>query len=330
MARKPATSGPDVDLMEIETGTLTLSLVGTSPLILNAVSEKTRRILLLPEAMRRKTAADRAGSLKHDPIQEYRDSIYRSKNDAPTRIHFPAGAMKRALLTSALRMQGAVKTEVGQLSWVEGVNIPIYGRPQMLMAVTRSADMSRTPDVRTRAILPEWTCDVTISFIKPTLQPKMIVNLLHLAGLVCGIGDYRQEKLNGSFGQWRLAQPEDEDRLRIRAEGGIVEQDDGLANPLFYDHETEALYSWFADAVKKVQVGPQVGAPSIDDLVGQEMGEEVYAAPRKRGRPAKTSVPMVPEVAPDEGVLKTVARGEGGLHPALQGRPTFRNGGHAD
>ena len=77
------------------------------------------------------------------------------------------------------------------------------------MAIVRSADMNRTPDVRTRAILPRWACQITISYAIPLLKEAQITNLLAAAGFTVGIGDYRQEKGKGSYGQYSLVAPDD-------------------------------------------------------------------------------------------------------------------------
>jgi hypothetical protein len=54
----------------------------------------------------------------------------------------------------------------------------VYGVPKVFCAITRSADMNRTPDVRTRAILPEWACRFTVRFEKPILRDQTIADLL--------------------------------------------------------------------------------------------------------------------------------------------------------
>jgi len=51
-------------------------LKGKTPIIFNAMSAKAKHDLLLPKG--RKTAAEKAQTLKHDPEEEYRNSVYRS------------------------------------------------------------------------------------------------------------------------------------------------------------------------------------------------------------------------------------------------------------
>src|SRR3954452_251551 len=101
-----------VSVSEIRTGELTFCVLGTTPIVLNRLSEKAKRELLLPK---RKT--NRAGleqTLKHDPLEEYRQSIYPNKAPgAPTRILLHGGAFKRAIADAALDMPGAAKATIG-------------------------------------------------------------------------------------------------------------------------------------------------------------------------------------------------------------------------
>ena len=178
------------------------------------MQEKAKRELLLPAG--RKTAAFKAQNIKHDPIAEFRGSVYRwAGDDHPTRLKFPAPAFKGALASAALEVPGAKKAQIGRLVWVEGFSVDIYGTPELLMSVVRSADIAKTPDIRTRAILPEWCCRLVINYIRPTLTQQALAVLLQWSGLVIAVGDFRQEKGKGSYGQFRLVNEDDPEFRRI-------------------------------------------------------------------------------------------------------------------
>jgi len=81
----------------------------------------------------------------------------------------------------------------------------MWGKPYLKMDVVRSADMNKTPDVRTRAFLPRWCAEVEIAFVQPTLSVHSIVSLLSNAGVIVGVGDFRQEKGRGSYGTFAVA-----------------------------------------------------------------------------------------------------------------------------
>jgi len=241
---KPRAKETEVQILELERGQIQVAAVGTTPFICNRVSEKAKRELLAPKG--RKTSAEKAQNLKHVPLEEYRLSPYTIPDDtAPTLLAFLAAGFKRAMMTAALDIPGAKKAQIGRLVRVAGERIPLYGLPKLLMSVTRSADMNRTPDIRTRAIVPQWAVLLEVTFAKPMLREKSVLNLLAAAGVVSGVGDWRVEKGSGDYGAFRLASANDPELQQILATGGRTAQQQALNNPVCYDDETESLLSWW-------------------------------------------------------------------------------------
>lgn len=239
-----------ISVMEVQRGEIEFCVLGSTPLICNRMSEKVKRELLMPAG--KKTAADKASNLKHNPMEEFRASPYTLNDEgSPTLLALMSSAFKGALRTAALDMPGAKKAQIGRLTWVEGMYTPVYGIPQLFMSVTRSADMNKTPDVRTRAIIPEWACRVTISFVKPILREQVVANLFAAAGITMGVGDWRTEKGAGNFGQFRLVSRDDKDFLRIVKAGGRRAQSEAMKAPQCYDTETEEMLSWFDAEAKR-------------------------------------------------------------------------------
>lgn len=238
----------DVQILEVEQGRIRFNIVGTSPLICNRMSAKSRGQLLMPSG--RKTGAEKAANLKHDPLLEYRNSPY-TLRDGPTLLAVLATAFKGAMRNAALDIPGAKKAQIGRLVYVEHDYIPISGVPQLLMSVTRSADINKTPDIRTRAILPKWAASIDVRFAKPILREQGIVNLLAAAGMFAGIGDWRPEKGAGNYGQFRLASNDDAEFIEIVKTGGRVAQTAAMNEPDCYDTETEELLSWFNSEVQR-------------------------------------------------------------------------------
>lgn len=258
------TEGGALQISPIKTGTIEVHIRGTAPLIFNALSEKTRHELLLPAGKRTSTAA-RAATLKHDPAEEYRNSVYRFRGDNHlTRLTFPAAGFKRAMANAALDIEGAKKAEVGRLLWIdEGVEI--FGIPQLLMSVVRSSDIARTPDIRSRAILGQWACCLNVHFVMPKLTATAVVNLLMAAGLLSGIGDWRQQKGSANYGQFVPVPKDDQGYLAIVENDGRAAQDLALASPGFYDVETEQLYGWFSEEIKARGRQDQLRAPQFEN-----------------------------------------------------------------
>jgi len=242
--KKKQDTQESVEIKMVDKARSTFFIVGESPFVCNAMSSKVREGLLFPAPKKNKT--EKATSLKHDPVAEFLRSAYRTPGDsAPTRIIFPASGVKRAMASAALELPGATKAQIGRLCWAVGDSVSVYGLPQMWMTVVRSADAARTPDVRTRAILPEWAMTVTVDYVTPNLTLKSVSNLLAAAGVFIGLGDGRPEKGALSYGRFRIVNEDDKDFRRIVAEGGRKAQDAAFAEPTMYDIETEELLDWF-------------------------------------------------------------------------------------
>jgi len=230
----------------LKQGRITLKLIGTTGLYFNAMSAKAKRTLLIGGG--KKTVAEKR-ELKHDPEQEFRDSIYRMP-DGPTLLGFPAPGVKGSMATAALETPGVTKSSVQRLIFLPETKIKVWGRPYLKCDVVRSADMNRTPDIRTRAFLPRWCAEVQIAFVSPTLSVHSVVSLLSNAGVIAGIGDFRQEKGKGSFGCFTVAGDDLGDTANlwseITAEGRDV-QAKAMEAPVPADEETADLLAMLDD-----------------------------------------------------------------------------------
>ena len=230
-----------IEVEPLKVGSVTVWLKGRTPLICNRMASKAMRDLLCPKG--RKGKAEREQTLKHDPVSEFRNSMNVRVGAGTTRVVFPAPAVKGAMATAALETKGTNKTQIGRLVWVEGYSLDVYGVPQLLMSVVRSADMNKTPDVRTRAILPEWCMPVMIKFVQPQMSEKAIFQLLCNGGIIVGVGDFRQEKGKGNYGQFDVVT--EADCKSIVKSGGLKQQDAGIKEAKCYDADTEELLAWF-------------------------------------------------------------------------------------
>jgi hypothetical protein len=245
MVTKKAEAGT-LHIDALKQGRVTLTLIGTTGFYFNAMSVKAKRTLLTGGG--KKTAAEKK-ELKHDPEMEYRDSVYRMQS-GETLLSFPAPGVKGAMATAALETAGVTKSSVQRLIFLPEQRIRMWGKPYLKMDVVRSADMNKTPDVRTRAFLPRWVAEVDIAFVTPTLSAHSIVSLLSNAGVIVGIGDFRQEKGRGSYGCFAVAGPDGGDWAdyiaEIKREGRAV-QEEALQNPEYADDDTMELMDMLMD-----------------------------------------------------------------------------------
>ena len=225
----------------------TFVLTGTTGLICHRMGAKAKHTLLVGGG--RKTAAERL-ELKHDPVAEFRDSMDIEQDFHPhSHVTFPAMAFKSAMATAALVVAGIRKTDVQRMIYIPEDRVPVFGVPRLRMDIVRSADMNKTPDVRTRAFFPTWATALTVEWSKPMLSETSIVALLHNAGRVCGIGDWRQEKGKGSFGTFTVEKvggdlPDDVSLL------DSADQWDAIENPVAANTETQRLLVDFAAEVE--------------------------------------------------------------------------------
>lgn len=278
----------EIQIIEVQRGKITFCVLGETPLLHNCMSEKARHELLLPKG--RKTNAEKQSTLKHNPVEEYRASIYRSRDtNSPTLIQHLASAFRKSMANAALDLPDVTKAEIGRLVWVEGDRVDIYGKPMIDLRIVRQAGQNRTPDVRTRCITPEWACKVTVSFTKPRITEQGVANLLAAAGFCIGVGDYRNEKGAGNYGLFRLCSADDPDFVRIMANDGRAVQEAGMETPEPYNDETEELLSWYQDAVKT----HRSFAPIVSDK-NSEAGSR-----RSKGRNGKAAADQAADAAAD-------------------------------
>lgn len=251
MANKKSNVNNDaIDIGSIRKSTLEVCVLGTSPIILNRMSEKAMHELLLPRG--KKNAAEKASTLKHEPMEEFRASPYVDRDEsAPTLLQHLSAAFKKAMSGAALDLPGASKAQIGRLVWVEGERVPIWGVPQMLMSVTRSADMNKTPDVRTRAIVPQWATRFKVSFTESLIKTQSVVNLLASAGITQGIGDWRTGKGSGTYGAFEIVGADDARFKTIIKLGGRKAQLAAMESPEAYDEETRELFAWWRGEVTR-------------------------------------------------------------------------------
>ena len=245
------TASTEIEVPSLRRDVAVINIVGRTPLIMNRLSEKAKHELLFPRA--KKNAAEKASSLKHDPLAEFRASPHTIRDDgAPTLLAMPSTAFKGALRSAALDVPGAAKSQIGRLTYVEGEYVGIYGIPQVLMSVVRSADMSRTPDVRTRVIVPKWAATIRVHYVSSIIKQTSVVNLLVQGGLTIGVGDWRPEKGSGTYGQFDIGVANDDPQfLDIVNSGGRDEQALAMHDPVAYDAETEELLGWFDVELKR-------------------------------------------------------------------------------
>ena len=240
----PVAKDSTIVVPEVQREEATFTLLGSTGLFCHRMSAKAKKQLML--GGRKKTAAERL-ELKHDPRAEFRASMHVIPDMFEhTDVVFPAMALKAAMATAALVVAGVKKTDVQRLVYLPEEMVPIYGVPRLRMDITRSADINRTPDVRTRAFFPRWATQVRVMFTRPQLSVTAVAALLQNAGMVCGIGDFRQEKGKGSFGTFSIVSHDDLPVALL----DLPAQRDAIASPQPANIESAELLAEFDTEVE--------------------------------------------------------------------------------
>jgi hypothetical protein len=145
------TETAEIQIQPLKRGMCKLRIIGTTPLFQNRMSNKVKGMLLVGGS--KKTRAEKL-EIKHDPYQEFRDSA-EILEGGPAALGLRVTALKAAMAMAVLETAGVTKASAQRLIFMPGDFTPLYGTPQLRMDVTRSADINKTPDIRTRAFLPK-------------------------------------------------------------------------------------------------------------------------------------------------------------------------------
>ena len=234
VAKKNTVKAMGLSIESLQQTEVSFKIIGTAPLIYNSMSLKAQKTLLMGAA--KKTAAEKK-EIKHNPEEEFVDSCYINGTNG-SYLSFPSTGIKRGMATAALETAGVTKASINRGIYVVGEHINVWGKPYMNMSVVRSSDINRTPDIRTRAKLPNWCTEVTVRYINPTFSQLDITALLVNAGTLCGLGDWRIEK-GGPMGGYRIVQTKDDQKIfdRLVKEEGATCQKLALENPEIEAHD---------------------------------------------------------------------------------------------
>lgn len=249
-AKKTTVSGDaEINIQPLRRASAKLRIIGIQPLYQNRMPAKVQQGLLV--GTRKKTKAERI-EIKHDPLAEYQASMEQVQS-GPTALGVRVTAVKAAMCTAALETPGLTKASTQRLLFMPGDFFPLYGTPQLKLDVVRSADINRTPDVRSRAYLPKWGAEVEIQYIVPQLSLSSVVTLLANAGILVGIGDFRQEKGKGAYGSFRVigtGEKDDEWDDLVKNHGRMA-QLAAIARPEHADVDTSDLMAFYEQEVTR-------------------------------------------------------------------------------
>ena len=213
MATKKST---ELVIPALEIKEVTLRIVGDSPLISHAWSEKAK-LMMLQKQQKKATSAKEI----RRPAVEFANSLYwltekpnlddltdkeaqkiLSEVIPKSKFGFPTLAFKAAAIDGAFQQKvvdkkttarGAIHL-VGEFAEIEG--IPIMREDMGRIGIS-------TADLRYRAEFKSWSTHLNIKYNSGAISLEQVVNLFNVGGFSNGVGDWRPAK-DGSFGTFHV------------------------------------------------------------------------------------------------------------------------------
>lgn len=212
-----------VVIKPLEIVTTQVKIVGDTPLIMHAWSEKAKRMMLEAQQGKKKGKAKEI----RNPVRDFIDSMYWTshKPDVPDNateeeceilfaeaikagatFGFPATAFKQGAQSAAYRL-GWVKNQMG-LRGAFFIDSDENGLVQIDSDVpVIREDMVKivgTTDIRYRGEFRNWSTVLTIRYNRNSdFSLDSIFSAMNAGGFVCGVGEWRPEK-DGDFGRYHI------------------------------------------------------------------------------------------------------------------------------
>ena len=205
-------------------------LIGTTPLICHAWSQKAKEEMLAKQAK-----SVRGGKEARDPEQDFVDSLYEMQPGSGV-FGFPATGVKNCILSAAHKDKGIARTNVLASLWIDHEMISvrpalagaicdmplirIWGSdPVMREDMTKiGSGLNKVANLAYRAQFTTWALRLTGRFDASALNGEALAFLIQQSGTTSGLGEWRNER-KGVFGAFRLATAEDEAAWEKFAQG---------------------------------------------------------------------------------------------------------------
>lgn len=203
-------------------------LVGDTPLITHAWSEKAKR-----EMLQKQVKAPKAGKDARDPEADFVSSLYEMGDGG---YGFPVTAFKNAILSSAHKDKGIARSNVMAALWLHAdlvrvrpalagavCDMPlvrIFGSPPAMREdmVRVGAGLNKTASLAYRAQFSVWAVRIKGRFNAAVLNQEQLAFLIEEAGMAYGVGEWRNER-KGMFGAFHLATAAEEAAWDLFASG---------------------------------------------------------------------------------------------------------------
>lgn len=200
-----------IELPKLDIRLMEVAVVGDSPLIVHAWSEKAKKEMLDKQMKKAKSAKE-----AKDPKADFEAAMYRLADGG---YGFPSVAFKNAAVAAGTSVAGLTKIQARQAFHILGEDADIQGafegsksrvnlvrieggKPSMREDMVRVG--MGTADLRYRPEFSEWHAKLLVRYNANVLSESQILNLLNVAGFAVGVGEWRPEK-DGQYGCFHVA-----------------------------------------------------------------------------------------------------------------------------
>lgn len=206
-----------IEIRPLNIQKIPVRIVGDTPLIVHAWSDKSKRMMLEAQTKATKTNAKE----KRHPFDDFVQSMYwlagKPEESTPeafeeaiqngAKFGFPVGAIKMAANSAAYRMKWVpnqmelrgsyfLKTEWGKMAEIKG-DAPVMREDTVRINNGKA-------DLRYRGEFQNWYIDCTLEYnANGAMSLEQILNCINAGGYVCGIGEWRPEK-DGDNGMFHI------------------------------------------------------------------------------------------------------------------------------
>ena len=213
-----------ITIQPVEKVTAEITIIGETPLIVHAWSEKAKKEMLdaqqgkakgkkkdfknpVADFIRSMYWLDGMPNIPDGATEEECEQIFNDAIAKGARFGFPAVAIKKAAVSAAYR-QGITKDKVSANGsfWLLGINDVEFVEIESDEPPVMREDMVKigmgTADLRYRGEFKNWKCKCRISYLKNgAFDLESIVSMINLGGFACGLGEWRTEKggISGAF-----------------------------------------------------------------------------------------------------------------------------------
>lgn len=221
-----------IQIKPIHVSKAEITIVGDSPLIIHAWSEKAKKEMLDDQQKEKK--AKKAREIR-DPFAEFMDALYwvteKPEESTPeafeeacrngAKFGFPITAIKQAAVSACYRA-GYIPNQTGMksafyLNAIDGINpgsgtelavIETDEPPVCREDMVKIGSMTKVANLRYRPCFNNWKIRLVVSLIETgVFTMSSIINAINLGGFTNGIGEWRMER-DGDFGRFHVATEE--------------------------------------------------------------------------------------------------------------------------